>query len=192
MSDERIHVPIGGSGDYASEGGAPSSLTDLTDVSGDPGERKAPVYDDAGTAHLTEVPTQDDIDGILVRVARVDWHNIGADGEPPFLSGFRNLGDPWGHARYRHSANNIVHLEGCVSNDDASLAGATWVPIFQFPPEAAPGASLRFLGMANDHSIAAIVVWEDGLVVFAGWVVGPTAPIDYISLAGVSFSVGVA
>lgn len=170
--------------------GAPTSLTDLTDVTGTPGVGKGPVYDSSGMAPLTQVTTQDDLDGILTSVAHVEWHDIGAPGEAPFLSGFRNTGDPWGNARYRHTLNNTVYLEGTVSNDDQTLASATWVPIFQFPPECNPGASLRFLGLANDDAIAKLILWEDGQLVWGGFVVGPQQPIDYVSLGGVSFSVG--
>jgi len=170
--------------------GGPATLTDLTDVTGDPGLNKSPVYDGVEFP-LTAVTTQEDLDAILASVAHVEWHDIGAPGEPPFLSGFRNTGDPWGHARYRRTLNSTVYLEGTVSNDDQTLGGATWVPIFQFPPDCSPGASLRFLGLANDDSIGKLILWEDGTLVWGGFAVGPHEPIDYVSLGGVSFSVGV-
>jgi len=170
--------------------GGPTSLTDLTDVTGTPGIGKAPVDDGSGVYPLTKVTTTEDLDDVLASVAAVDWHTVGQPGEPAFMSGWRNTGDPWGNCRYRLTLNNIVHLEGTVSNDDASLAGATWVPIFQFPPECNPGASLRFTGVANDKAIAMLIVWADGTLVFGGWITGPQQQIDYVSLAQVSFSVG--
>lgn len=63
------------------DGGGPSSLTDLTDVTGTPGPNKSPVYDgDTGLAPLTEVPTQADLDAILLSRP---WHKV------------RELADPW-------------------------------------------------------------------------------------------------
>jgi hypothetical protein len=58
------HIPIGGSGNYAGQGGGgSSSLTDLTDVTGTPGPGKAPVADHTGeTFPLTEVATQAYVD----------------------------------------------------------------------------------------------------------------------------------
>jgi hypothetical protein len=57
------HIPIGGSGNYAGQGGGATSLTELADVTGEPGPGKAPVADHTGeTFPLTEVATQAYVD----------------------------------------------------------------------------------------------------------------------------------
>jgi hypothetical protein len=53
--------------------GGPQSLTDLTDVTGEPGPGMSPVGDHSGEFPLTQVPTQADIDAIL---ALVVWHRV--------------------------------------------------------------------------------------------------------------------
>src|SRR5262245_30815007 len=71
------HIPIGGSGNYDYEGGGSggaTSLTDLNDVTGDPGPGKAPVANEAGDEFpLTHVVTQADLDAILEEVV---WHRV--------------------------------------------------------------------------------------------------------------------
>lgn len=78
---ERAHIPLGSDVELAEwiaaggsgEGGA-TSLTDLTDVSGEPGPGKSPVGDPGGdTFTLTEVSTQEAIDEILHQVV---WHRV--------------------------------------------------------------------------------------------------------------------
>src|SRR5262245_29915296 len=93
----RVPPPPDGGG-----GGGASSLTDLTDVTGTPGEGKAPVYDDTGLAPLTEVIT-------LAKVGEVIWTNmtLGPD--------FANLGQGYAPARYRHTTANTVFVEGVVT-----------------------------------------------------------------------------
>ena len=95
------------------------SLTDLTDVTGTPAPNKSPVYNDTGVAPLTEITTRQDLDDVLDQVAAVNWHDIGTPGEPPFLSQFRNIGDPWSPARFRVLANSTVRLQGNSSTSTA-------------------------------------------------------------------------
>lgn len=173
------------------EGGGASTLTELTDVTGEPGFGKSPVDDGTAIFPLTRVATADDITGILTTVSTPVWHVIGDPAEPPYQAGFRPTGDPWAGARYRLAANNVVHLEGQVTNDDQTSGPATWLPIFQFPQDCLPGVSLRFACLARDDSIGKIIVWNDGLVLWGGYVTGPGDPgIPYVSLDGISFSVG--
>lgn len=72
------HIPIGGSGNYAGQGGGgASTLTDLTDVTGTPGPGKAPVADLTGaTFPLTEVATQAYVDQ-EVNDALARWATLG-------------------------------------------------------------------------------------------------------------------
>jgi hypothetical protein len=170
-------------------GGGATSLTDLTDVTGTPGLGKSPVDDGSGTFPLTPVTTQQDLDAILAEVAGVVWHNIGDPGEPPFLSNFRNMGDPWSPARYRVLANSTVRLQGTLVCDDTTISNATWIPIFQLPVEYAPGDNLEFSTLTNDNAISRMYVWDDGTVVWGGYVqtLGPPPgpitrlPINFLS-----------
>jgi hypothetical protein len=172
--------------------GGPTSLTDLSDVSGEPGPNKSPVGDPSGLEFtLTEVPTQADLDAILAGVAHVDWHDVGKPGEPLFQPGFSNLGPPWSPARFRHTLNNTVYLQGTVTHPADFDPESTWLPIFQLPPELIPNGSIQFGCISNDNSMSKIVVWEDGMVIWGGYITGTfVANIPYVSLGGVSFSVG--
>ena len=168
-------------------GGGSDTLSGLSDVTGEPGAGKAPVYDDSGEAPLTHVATTEDVDKILAGVAAVEWVY------PELLSEWRNTGDPWCPVRWRRTLNNVVHIEGQATNDNPSYGAATWLPIFQLPPECLPGESLRFGCLCNDNAIGKIIVWKDGLVLWGGYMLGPVADyIPYVSLDVVQFSVGVA
>lgn len=169
-------------------GGGPTSLTDLTDVTGEPGLGKAPVDDGAGVFPLTEVTTREDLDAVLADVARVERHPIGASGEPGFLSGFRNIGDPWAAASYRHLSNGTVRLEGTVMCQDDTIGDATWIPVFQLPSDLAPGSNLEFSALTNDNAISRMYVWDDGLVVWGGYAIGDHGPVGRLPLNQISFS----
>jgi hypothetical protein len=87
--------------------------------------------------------------------------------------------------------NNTVFIEGHASNDDQSSGAARQLPIFRLPPEAAPGVCLRFTGVAREDSLARLIVWEDGTVLWDGYLAGPGgAWIPYVSLSDIRFSVG--
>jgi len=178
--------------DSGSGGGGATTLTELADVTGEPGPGKSPVYDgNTGMAPLTRVTTEDDLDAILGQVAEVEWDVVGAADGPPFLSGFRPTGDPWAVPRFRRTLNNVVHIEGQITNDDQTAGAATWLPMFQLPPDCLPGMPLRYGCLANDNSIGKVIVWTDGLVLWGGYVLGPGAPgIPYVSLDTIHFSVG--
>lgn len=190
----RTHIPIGSDVELQQaidEGGGGSgggSLTDLTDVTGEPGPGKSPVADDAGSFPLTRVTTEDDLTAVLDSVAEVVWHDIGAPGEPPFLSQFFNLGDPWSPARYRALLNSTVRVQGTVGCSDPTIVDATWIPIFQIPAEHAPGANLEFFTFANDANPCRMFVWADGTVVWGGYTSTPHPPIDRLPLNFLSWS----
>jgi hypothetical protein len=172
--------------------GTASSLTDLTDVSGAPGPGKSPVGDQTGVEFtLLPVTTQDDLDNVLAEVAAVNWHDIGAAGEPAFQSQFRNIGDPWSPARFRVLANSTVRLQGTVSCDDQTIVDSTWLPIFTLPGECAPGYSLEFGVVTNDNAVSKLLVWEDGEVLWGGYQIGSHATIERLPLNGISWSTGV-
>jgi hypothetical protein len=172
----------------STSGGGTTTLTGLTDVTGTTGPGKAPVDDGSGTFPLTPITTHDDLDAVLAQVATVTWHNIGAANEPPFQSGFRNIGDPWSPARYRQLANSTIRLQGTVTCDDATIADATWIPMFTLPPAAAPDYNLEFMALTNDNAISRLYVWADGTVVWAGYAIGPHAPISRLPLNFLSWS----
>lgn len=170
-----------------SEGGT-MTLADLSDVSGTPAPGKGPVYENADSAVIVPVTTTADLDAVLSAVAAVDWHDIGAPGEPPFQSSFRNIGDPWSPARYRMLANSTVRLQGTVTSDDQTIADATWVPLFTLPPEAAPDYSLEFCALTNDNAFSKLIIWANGDVIWGGYVMGPHAPISRLPLNFLSWS----
>lgn len=169
-------------------GGGASTLVDLTDVTGTPAAGTAPVYNDSGVAPLTPVTTQDDLDAVLTRVAAVDWHDVGAAGEPAFQSQFRNMGDPWSPLRFRIMANSTIRLQGTICCDDQSIADSTWIPIFNLPAECAPGYNLEFCALTNDDAFSRLYVWEDGSVIWAGFVMGPHAPVSRLPLNFISWT----
>ena len=140
---------------------------------------------------LSGIVSEEDLAGILASVAAVDWHMIGAPGEPPFQSEFSNLGPPWAAAGFRHTLNNTVYLQGSVTHPADFDPQSTWLPIFQLPLELKPLGSIQFGCISNDNSMSKIVVWEDGTVIWGGYITGTfVSNIPYVSLGGVSFSVG--
>jgi len=165
-----------------------STLTDLTDVTGAGGPGTGPVDDGTGTFPLTRVTTEADLNAVLTMVATVTWHDIGALGEPPFQSSFRNIGDPWSPCRYRLLANSTVRLQGTIACDDPTIADATWIPIFQLPPQARPDYNLEFSALTNDNAFSKLYVMADGQVVWGGYVTGPHAPISRLPLNFLSWS----
>ena len=137
---------------------------------------------------LTRVTTQEDLEEILAQVAAVDWHNIGAAGEPAFQSQFRNIGDPWSPLRYRILANSTVRMQGTICCDDQTIADATWVPIFTLPPEARPDYTLEFSALTNDDAFSRVYIWNTGEVIWGGYAVGAHAPIARLPLNFLSWS----
>jgi hypothetical protein len=177
----------------ANAGGGATTLAGLTDVTGTPGLNKSPVDDGSGVYPLTEITTRSDLDGILASVAAVEWHDVGKPGEPPFQSEFSNLGSPWSPARFRHTLNNTVYLQGTVTHPSDFDPQSTWLPIFQLPAELMPSGSIQFGCISNDNSMSKVVVWEDGAVIWGGYITGTfVANIPELSLGGISFSVGAA
>jgi len=165
-------------------------LRDLHDVetAADPGFGSSPVDDGSGVYPLTRVTTQDDLNNVLAEVAGVVWHDIGAPGEPAFQPDWRNIGEPWSPARFRILANSTVRLQGTVCCQDPSIADATWIPIFQLPASVAPGANLEFSALTNDNAISRMYIWADGWVVWAGYALGPHAPVSRLPLNFLSWS----
>jgi len=165
-----------------------TSLTDLTDVTGTGGYGQSPVDDGTSVFPLTRVTTEDDLNAILQSVAAVDWHDIGTPNEPPFLSQFRNIGDPWSPLRYRHLANSTVRLQGTICCDDTTISDATWIPICTLPADMAPDYNLEFSAVTNDNSISKLYIWDTGDIIWGGYVTGPHAPITRLPVNFISWS----
>jgi hypothetical protein len=177
----------------ASAGGGATSLTDLSDVTGSPGLNKAPVDDGSGVYPLTEITTREDLDAILASVAHVEWHDVGKPGEPPFQPGWTNFGPPWSPLRFRNTLNSTVYLQGAVVHNADFDPQSTWLPIFQLPPALVPNGAIQYGCISNDNSVSKVVVWEDGMVIWGGYIAGQFATnVPHLSLAGVSFSIGAA
>jgi hypothetical protein len=195
----REHVPIGGDVELteyieetAGDSSGGGSLAGLSDVTGEPGPGKSPVGDNSGMFPLVPVTTQDDLDAVLAEVAAVSWHNIGDPGEPPFLSEFRNIGDPWSPLRYRVLANSTVRMQGTVCCDDQTIGSSTWVPIFTLPAAVAPDYSLEFCALTNDTAFSKLYIWDTGDVIWGGYVNTsgsmPTDPVGRLPLNFLSWS----
>lgn len=164
---------------------APMSLTDLSDVTGEPAPGYSPVADETSSEFpLTRVVTQEDLDAILALVARVDFHEVGAEGEPPFENDFRNYGLGWAPARWRHAANSVVHLDGVICRD-AKLTDAT--RLFTLPEGSRPDTNLVFL-CASENSVSRVDVMSDGGVEWRAYLVGGDSANVYLSLSGISFN----
>lgn len=168
-----VTVPEGGTG-------GPTALTDLTDVTGEPGPNKAPVYDaETGVAPLTTIPTQESLDAILASVAETVWFDLTLE------NGFEPYGDDWPAARCRLLLNNSVFLEGLVKRDTLDEA----VTICVLPEEARPGANLMFVAPSSGPSTSRIDVYPDGTVLWAGLIEGSN-PQAFVSLSSINFSTG--
>lgn len=194
MAIELVRVWTNGAFQYVAQeaaagGSGGGSLTDLDDVTGSPETGSAPVYDGSGDAPLTLITTQEDLEGVLAQVASVERLLIGGEGAPPFLSQFRNIGDPWAPASFRQLANSTLRLEGTVMCQDGTIADATWIPIFTLPEEAAPGVNLEFFVLTNDNAISKVFVWDDGQVIWGGYAIGTHAPISRLPLNSISWSI---
>ena len=173
-------------------GGGASTLTELTDVTGDPGLNKSPVDDGSGVFPLTEITTRSDLDGILTSVAYVDWHDL------ELQNGFRSFeGQPdldgivWAPARYRLTLNNVVHLEGHVVHDTLLTEADAPLVIAQLPPECSPGMALWFDCPTHVQYLARVDVYADGTLMYKG-IFTAEGDIQYMSLSGINFSVGAA
>jgi hypothetical protein len=169
-----------------------STLMELTDVTGDLGSKRSPVDDGSGVFPLTEITLREDLDAILASVAAVNW--IPLDLQPGFQSyeGQPDLdGIVWAPARYRLTLNNVVHLEGLVVSDKLLTEADAGLVIAQLPPECSPGLGLWFDCPTHVQYLARVDVYGDGTIVFRG-VFGAEGDIQYMSLSGINFSVGVA
>src|SRR5262245_44002215 len=100
-----------------------STLSEMSDVTGDPAAGRSPVNDGSADSPWTRVTTQEDIDAILTQVSAVEWHDLA------LLSGFTNQGGGYPPARYRHTLNNIVFLEGRIRHVPALTVSNIGLPI---------------------------------------------------------------
>jgi hypothetical protein len=129
--------------------------------------------------------TKDYVDDVLTQVAHVEWHDA------QFQPGWSNVGDPWSPVRYRRTLNNVVHVEGKATHPADFDPQATWLPIFQLPPDCLPYGAIEYGCLSNDNAISKIVVWGDGMIIWAGYATGQFATnIPYVALAAINFSVG--
>jgi hypothetical protein len=165
--------------------GGPSTLTDLTDVTGSPGPNKSPLGDPTGSLFtLTEVPSQDDLDAILASVAEVDWRPLALQ---PGFSTFDS--DPsFATPKYRLTLNNVVHVEGMVGCSPPLSDSQVGKLLTTLPPDACPDATLLF-GCPAYGNNARFDVNADGEITFQGMLIGG-GQIDWFSLSVVTFSVG--
>jgi hypothetical protein len=163
-------------------GGGVSTLTDLTDVSGQTGPNKSPLGDPTGQLFtLTEVPTQADLDAILDGVRAVNWVYL----EP--LNGFENLpnlfGDNWVPLRYRLTLNNIVHLEGLVKPPPEQSGSP--IVICVLPEDCRSGYDLVFPAKsAIPDQEGHVYLRADGRLELAS-----AQPWAWVSVCGISWSV---
>ena len=172
----------------AGEGGA-TSLTELTDVTGDPGFGKSPVDDGSSTFPLTRVTTQADLDAILEQVAAVTWFDLDLG------DGITNAADDPAvnpdtvRARCRLTLNNLVFIEAVLKCEPPLTNAQSGRVLATLPPETVPGARLIFLCGSSGQNPAEIDVLADGTIVFETFF-GGTANAAIVTLCGISFSIG--
>jgi len=168
--------------------GGSTTLSGLTDVTGQPTPGTGPVYDATGNAPLVPVVTQTDLDAILGQVAAVTWRTLEL-ADPrlvPFSTQDARFADP----AWRLTLNNVVHVQGMIgcipplSNADIGLLVAT------LDPDSRPLATLLFGCPALDNN-ARVDVNPDGTIIFQGMLIGG-GQIDWFSLTPITFSVGAA
>jgi hypothetical protein len=167
--------------------GGPTSLTDLTDVTGTPGPSKSPVGDPAGqTFTLTEVPTQADLDQILANVAEVTWRPLQL--QDPRLTPFSTQDARFADPAWRLTLNNVVHIQGQVACIPPISDADTGLTIATLDPDSRPLATLLF-GCPAFNNNARVDVNPDGTIIFQGMLIGG-GEIDWFSLSMITFSVG--
>lgn len=161
---------------------APTSLTDLVDVSGTPGDRKSPVYDPAGTlALLTEIFTQADIGLILTAVAETNWRPL------DLADGITN-NDGYVPGRYRLTLNNTVYLEGVLGCTPPLTETDTGRVVAMLPAECNPGYTLIFSVPATGQNPVELRINPDGTITYQSHFYG-TGEADLVSLCGLCYSV---
>ena len=106
-----------------------------------------------------------------------------------FLNGFRDHGGEWAPGRYRRLVN-VVRLSGLISRDEP-LTGES-LDICYLPEGSRPDAAEVFSAPADGNNLVRIDVFPDGLVLFRGYIHGTSGAEGWISLAQISFSIGVA
>jgi hypothetical protein len=167
--------------DTTSDGGGATTLTELTDVTGDPAPGYSPVADETATVFpLTRVTTQDDLDAILAAVAQVIWNEV------TLYNGCTAYGGDWAPPRYRHTLNNVVHVEGLVMPPRPLTDTDSGIAIAQIP--VGPGADLMFTSSCDGPTSCRLVVKADGLILFDGLHAG-AGEASLFSLSGISYSV---
>jgi hypothetical protein len=156
-------------------------MSELLDVTGSSGTGKSPVGDGTEQFPLTHVATTADITAILAGVAAVEWIYL----EP--LNGFENLpnlfGDNWAPLRYRHTLNNIVHLEGLVKPPTGQSGSPIVIAVM--PEECRSGYDLVFPAKSSiPNEEGHIYLRSDGRLELAS-----AYPWAWVSLCGISWSV---
>jgi hypothetical protein len=176
--------PPGPPGPPGPAGPSGGTLTDLTDVAGTTGTGKAPVDDGTGTYQLTPVTTTNDLNNILAQVAAVEWHYL----QP--LNGFQNYvdvyGGDWVKLRYRHTLNNIVHLEGMLTRNPPIEEAEEPIVLAVMPEVSRSGYSLVFAATCTEDVLGRIDLQPDGSLVLTSQA---ASPISWLSLCGISWSV---
>jgi hypothetical protein len=112
-------------------------------------------------------------------------HAVGAPGQPPFLTGWKNEGFGTAGAAFYKDHEGIVHLQGNV----APVASPTFpAHVFVLPPGYRPKATQEFAGLITNtgptHVITQIEVQDGGDVV-----IYDTVNL-YASLSGITFRAG--
>lgn len=78
-----------------------------------------------------------------------DWLEIGTDGAPAFMNGWRNFVSVWEPLAIRKSVDGVVHMKGLISSGTVSTAGTGIV--FMLPDKYRPASSsgLHFATASN-------------------------------------------
>lgn len=111
-------------------------------------------------------------------IADVNWHEVGAIGEPAFANSWVNFGTDHATAAFRIDQEGWVHLKGLVKS------GTSGNPIFTLPSGYRPRFTQRFV-MAGSAAVSCTITIDSTGTVVPVLMTGATNA--YFSLAGIQF-----
>ena len=90
-----------------------------------------------------------------------DWHEVGAENEPPFENSWSNFGSGWDTAAFYKTIDR-VYIKGLVAG------GTLNTTVFTLPEGYRPSASQMLIGEENLYTHVRIKIGTDGTVTTNG------------------------